>query len=196
MEEKNVTVDGQTYPLPKPFNVIATQNPIGSYGTQVLPQSQLDRFMIKTSIGYPDFDSQIELLRDRQTAQPLNEVSEIMTNEELIEMQNEVSKVHVSDAILKYITELTEATRNHELIIQGVSPRGALALSRISKAHAYILGRDFVVPEDVIETYIDVCNHRMVLDQKSKVTYDSSHELLEEILTTVKVPEIENVAVK
>lgn len=196
MEEKNVTVDGKTYPLPNPFNVIATQNPIGSYGTQVLPQSQLDRFMIKTSIGYPDFDSQVEILRERQMNQPLDEVSSVMSCEELLNMQDEVEAVYVSDEILKYITELTIATRTHPLIVQGVSPRGALALSRIAKANAYLANRSYVIPEDVMELYIEVCNHRMVLDQKSKVTYESSHELLEEMMKEVKVPEIKDVSVK
>ncbi len=196
MEERNVTVDGVTYPLPKPFNVIATQNPIGSYGTQVLPQSQLDRFMIKTSIGYPDFESQVEILRDRQTGQPLDEVNKVITREELIALQEEVRQIHVSEPILRYITELTEATRNHPLIVQGVSPRGAIALSRIAKAHAFLAKREYVIAEDVIAMYTDVCNHRMVLDQKSRVTYGSSNELLEEILKEIKVPEIEKIAIK
>lgn len=193
MEERNVTVDGVTHSLPKPFNVIATQNPIGSYGTQTLPQSQLDRFMIKTSIGYPDFESQVEILRDRQTAQPLDEVHEVMSCDEFIELQNEVRKIHVADPILRYITELTEATRNHPLIVQGVSPRGALALSSIAKAHAYLQQRDYVIAEDVIAVYVDVCNHRMVLNQKS---YGNSNEILEEILKNTQVPEIEKIAVK
>ncbi|HLR59784.1 MAG TPA: MoxR family ATPase [Pseudogracilibacillus sp.] len=193
MEERNVTVDGVTHSLPKPFNVIATQNPIGSYGTQTLPQSQLDRFMIKTSIGYPDFESQVEILRDRQTAQPLDEVHEVMSCNEFIELQNEVQKIHVADPILRYITELTEATRNHPLIVQGVSPRGALALSSIAKAHAYLQQRDYVIAEDVIAVYVDVCNHRMVLNQKS---YGNSNEILEEILKNTQVPEIEKIAVK
>lgn len=196
MEERNVTVDGVTYPLPKPFNVIATQNPIGSYGTQALPQSQLDRFMIKTSIGYPDFESQVEILRDRQTAQPLDEINRVLSRDELIELQAEVREIHVSDPILRYITELTEATRNHPLIVQGVSPRGALVLSKIAKAHAFLAKRAYVIAEDVIAVYSDVCNHRMVLDQKSRVTYNSSNELLEEILKETKVPEIEKVAIK
>lgn len=196
MEEGNVTVDGQTYPLPTPFTVIATQNPIGSYGTQVLPQSQLDRFMIKTSIGYPDFESQVEILRDRQTTQPLDHVNKVITREELIDLQKEVRNIHVADPILRYITELTEATRNHPLIVQGVSPRGALALSRMAKAHAFLKSREYVIAEDVIAVYTDVCNHRMVLDQKSQVTYSSSNELLEEILRDTKVPEIERISIK
>jgi len=185
MEEKNVTVDGITYAVPEPFNVIATQNPIGSYGTQLLPQSQMDRFMIKTSIGYPDFDSQVELLKDRQTAQPLDTVSTVMTREDLINMQHEVDEIHIVEEILKYITSLTEATRNHELIVQGVSPRGALSLSRIAKAHAYISGREFVVPEDVIAMFIDTCNHRIILNPKAQIKTDSAQELLEEILRNV-----------
>lgn len=196
MEEKNITVDGTTYSLPEPFNVIATQNPIGSYGTQNLPQSQLDRFMIKTTIGYPDFDSQVELLEDRQLTNPLEEVQPILNDEQFLQMQKEVTNVHVSKAILKYITELTVATRNHELIVQGVSPRGALALTNIAKAHAYVQNRNYVVPEDVIENYLDVCNHRVVLDQKAQVTYGNSYQLLKEILDDIQVPEVEDVAVK
>lgn len=196
MEEKNVTVDGKTYPLPKPFNVIATQNPIGSYGTQNLPQSQLDRFMIKTTIGYPDFSSQVELLKDRQEANPLDEVKAILSHEEFIQLQKEVKQVHMSEAILEYITELTVATREHPLIVQGVSPRGALALTNVAKAHAYVEGRNYVVAEDVIEMYLDVCNHRIILDQKAQVTYGNTYELLKEIMNNIKVPEVENVAVK
>ncbi len=189
MEEKNVTVDGTTYAVPEPFNVIATQNPIGSYGTQLLPQSQMDRFMIKTSIGYPDFDSQVELLKDRQTAQPLEAVSTVMTREDLINMQHEVDQVHIVEEMLKYITSLTEATRNHELIVQGVSPRGALSLSRIAKAHAYVSGREFVVPEDVIAMFVDTCNHRIILSPKAQIKADSAQELLQEILRNVQTPD-------
>lgn len=190
MEEKNVTVDGKTYPLPEPFHVIATQNPIGHFGTQELPQSQLDRFMMKTSIGYPDFDSQVELLRDRQTAQPLNRISEIISKDELLAMQDVVRQIHISDDILKYITHLTEATRNHPAITQGVSPRGALALSHLAKANAYLHGRNYVVPEDVMDIFIDVCNHRVILDQKQKVAENSSESVLQDILQRVETPDI------
>ncbi len=195
MEEKRVTVDGTTYDLPNPFNVIATQNPIGSFGTQLLPQSQMDRFMIKTSIGYPDFASQVEILKDRQTAQPLDEVSAVMTIEQLLDMQEEVRNVHVAEEILKYITSLTEKTRNHEHIIQGVSPRGALALSRIAKAHAYIAGRDFVTPEDVMAMFIDTCNHRIVLEAKAQMKENSAPLLLEEIMKEVKIPDQQKITI-
>src|SRR5699024_4607595 len=157
---------------------------------------QLDRFMIKTSIGYPDFESQVEILRDRQTAQPLDQVNKIITRDELLELQKEVTNIYVADPILRYITELTEATRQHPLIVQGVSPRGALALSKMAKAHAYLSNREYVIAEDVIAIYSDVCNHRLILNQKSKVTYDSSHDLLEAILKDIKLPEIETVSIK
>lgn len=191
MEEKNVTVDGNTYELPKPFHVIATQNPIGSYGTQMLPQSQLDRFTLKLTIGYPDFESQVEILRDRQEEQPLNHVREVVSIDEMLAIQSEVQKVHISTHILKYITELTEATRNHSLILQGVSPRGALALSRVAKAKAYIEKRDFVIPDDVIDLFTDVCAHRILM--KAKVSAEQIETVLTEIIEGVKTPHIQPV---
>jgi MoxR-like ATPase len=193
MEEKQVTVDGKTYPLPVPFQVIATQNPIESQGTQLLPQSQLDRFMIKTSIGYPNFQSQVELLRDRQTEQPLDRVTEIVSKEELLNMQQEVNRIHISTEILEYITLLTEATRSHPLVLQGVSPRGALALSKIAKAKAYISDRDYVVPEDVMDVFIDTCNHRIILTQKTKIMDGQPHRILKDILQEINTPDVQGV---
>lgn len=195
MEEKNVTVDGTTYELPKPFHVIATQNPDGSAGTQALPQSQLDRFMIKTSLGYPDFSSQVAILKDRKTSDPLDEVKPILTKEQLVALQEEVRQIHISDEILHYITELVEATRKHPLIQIGVSPRGAIALSTIVKAHAFVEGRDYVVPEDVITLFNDTCSHRIVLAQRAQMTPDSAQEILTEIINEVKTPDNQTVTV-
>ncbi|WP_147515371.1 AAA family ATPase [Massilibacterium senegalense] len=189
MEESKVTVDGITYELPKPFIVIATQNPFGSYGTQFLPQSQLDRFMMKLQMGYPDFQSQVEILRDRQDKQPLDSVVPVLTKEELINMQNAVNQVFVADEILEYITHLTEATRNHELILQGISPRGALSINRLAKAHAFVNGRDYVIPEDVIEIFIDAVSHRIILEQKSKVANHHVSKILKELLEGIKTPD-------
>lgn len=189
MEESKVTVDGITYELPKPFIVIATQNPFGSYGTQFLPQSQLDRFMMKLQMGYPDFQSQVEILRDRQDKQPLDSVVPVLTKEELINMQNAVNQVFVADEILEYITHLTEATRNHELILQGISPRGALSINRLAKAHAFVNGRDYVIPEDVIEIFIDAVSHRIILEQKSKVANLHVSKILKELLEGIKTPD-------
>ena len=128
MEEKQVTVDGTSYEVQKPFLVIATQNPAGSAGTQLLPQAQLDRFVIRLQMGYPDFKSQVEILRDRQKVNPLDHISKVISGEDIIAMQQEVRDIHVEDSILEYVTALATATREHELIRLGVSPRGAWQL--------------------------------------------------------------------
>ncbi len=154
MEEGSVTVDGKTYPVPQPFTVLSTQNPFGSAGTQMLPQSQLDRFMVKLSMGYPDFESQVNILKDRQTEQPLDSIHEVVSKEEVLNMQQEVIQVTVKENILRYITALVEKTRTHEYISLGVSPRGAFAVNNMAKASAYVKGRDYVVPEDVIEIFV------------------------------------------
>ncbi|MEI3608592.1 AAA family ATPase [Pseudogracilibacillus sp. SO10305] len=190
MEEKKVTIDGKTYQLPKPFNVIATQNPLGSFGTQALPQSQLDRFMMKISIGYPDFDSQVAILRDRQTTNPLEDIQGVVSRRELLQMIEEVKQVHVAEEILFYITYLIEATRNHKHVVQGVSPRGALSLSKVAKARAYVDGRTFVTPEDVIDLFMETCKHRIVMDQKAQLTYEQDIDMLQEILQSVKTPDL------
>ena len=162
MEEGCVTVDGVTYTLPKPFIVLATQNPLSSAGTQPLPQAQLDRFMIKMSLGYPDFETQVALLRDRQTAQPLEQVQPIINQVQLEEMRRTVAHIHIDEQILRYVTTLTVATREHGQITQGVSPRGALAVCKMAKAHAYLAERSYVVPEDVLAVWVDTCAHRVI----------------------------------
>lgn len=167
MEEGQVTVDGVTHPLPKPFVVIATQNPVGSAGTQLLPQAQLDRFMIRLQMGYPDFKSQVDILRDRQKVNPLDQIQKVIGGEDIIAMQQEVKDIHVEDAILEYVTSLAMATREDEMIRLGVSPRGALAIVRMAKAHAYLDGRNYVTPEDVQKVFIDVCAHRIILNPKA-----------------------------
>lgn len=190
MEEGNVTVDGNTYEVPKPFVVISTQNPFGSAGTQLLPQSQLDRFMVKLEMGYPDFESQVNILKDRQEIQPLDTIKAVINKDDLEEMQMEVSRVKVKDEILRYITRLAEATRSHEYIQLGVSPRGAYAVNNMAKASAYIAGRGYVTPEDVIGIFSSVSSHRVILHPKAKVTGVSAMSIMEEITKTVSVPEI------
>ncbi|OUO80592.1 AAA family ATPase [Blautia sp. An249] len=190
MAEGNVTVDGQTYQVPAPFVVIATQNPVGTAGTQMLPESQLDRFMICLNMGYPDRKSQINLLRDRQGEDPLDQIQKILNTEDLINLQEEVSDIYVSDEILGYITDLTEATRNQEAILLGVSPRGALALCRMSKACAYLQERDYVVPDDVREVFASVCGHRTLISPKARIAGMTQRDLLEQISQTVTVPKI------
>jgi MoxR-like ATPase len=190
MEEGNVTVDGNTYQVPQPFIVLSTQNPIGSAGTQLLPQSQLDRFMVRMQMGYPDFKSQVNILRDRQTEQPLDAAQQVVTKEEIMEMQAEVQKVHVDDALLEYITCLAEATREHELVQIGVSPRGALAVNRMAKASAYIEGRDYMIPEDIIRVFPDVCAHRVVLFPKAKITNTTAESIMKQITEEIETPKI------
>lgn len=189
MEERQVTVDGKTYVLPQPFTVLATQNPIGSAGTQLLPQAQLDRFMVRLQMGYPDFDSQINILRDRQGVNPLDSVKRVMHAEEMLVMQKEAEMVYISDEILAYVTTLAFATREHPLTALGVSPRGALAVCRMAKAGALISDRDYVLPEDVINIFKDVCAHRMILAAKAKITETSAAEILDEILESTARPD-------
>lgn len=190
MEEMRVTVDGKTYPLPRPFVVLATQNPVGSAGTQMLPSAQMDRFMIKLSMGYPDFESQISILRDRHTENPLNRISSVVDLDQLQEMIREANEVEVQDSVYEYVTRLTQATREHPMIQLGVSPRGALAVCRMAKAYAYLHGRDFVIPEDVTAVFSDVCAHRLVLSTKARMMEEKPENLIRSILESVKMPVI------
>ena len=190
MEELNVTVDGHTYQLPRPFVVLATQNPVGSSGTQSLPSAQLDRFMIKTSMGYPDFESQINILRDRHTENPINRINPIVDIEQLQQLIRETSAVEIHDSVYEYVTFLTQATREHPMVQLGVSPRGALAVCRMAKANAYLHGRNFVVPEDVAAVFCDVCCHRMVLSAKARMLEEKAESVLLSVLESVKMPAV------
>lgn len=188
MEELHVTVDGMTYELPRPFVVLATQNPVGSAGTQMLPSSQLDRFMIKISMGYPDFESQVNILRDRHTENPLNRIHSVVTKEQLQELIKEAAEVEVQDSVYEYVTHLTQATREHELVQLGISPRGALAVCRMAKAYAYLHGRDFMMPEDVKAIFPDVCCHRLVLSTKARMMEKRPETVIASILDSVNMP--------
>ncbi len=192
MEEGNVTVDGQTYELPKPFVVISTQNPIGFAGTQMLPESQLDRFIVRLSMGYPDFRSQIDILRDRQKEQPLDFVSQVTNGAEILTMQAQTDDIYISDEILEYITALAEESRKQEMVALGISPRGILAVSRMAKASAYLAGRDHVLPEDVIDIFSDVCGHRLLLKAKSKIAGVTEQDIIRKIIQNVKNPVLES----
>ena len=188
MEELHVTVDGQTYELPKPFVVLATQNPIGSAGTQMLPNSQLDRFMIKISMGYPDLKSQVNILRDRHTVNPFSRIHPVVDREELQGLIQEAAATEVHDLVYEYVTRLTQATREHPLVQLGISPRGALAVCRMAKAYAYLHGRDFVIPEDVAAIFSDVCSHRLVLSTKARMQEERPEDIIRSILESVKMP--------
>ena len=191
MEEGRVTVDGETHEVPQPFVVLATENPVGSSGTQMLPESQLDRFMVSLSMGYPDHQSLVELLRDRQKVNPLELARTVITREEVLKLQSEVQDVYVADEVLDYIAKLAEATREHEMIVLGLSPRGTLALCRMAKAAAYMSARDYVMPKDVQTVFKDVAAHRMVLDSRARYQEKSAREILDEILAEVPQPKVE-----
>ena len=189
MEERQVTVDGTTYPLQKPFIVIATQNNVGTAGTQTLPYAQMDRFLVRLSIGYPDYDAQMELLKARQDADPLEDVRQSATREDVQRFQREVRAVKSKDSILSYLTRLALASREHPMTEIGISPRGVLFIDRMAKACAYLQGRDFVIPEDVQAVFADVCSHRVILTQKARLTGVTVEHVLTELLKTVEVPD-------
>ena len=189
MEENQVTVDGHTYPLKAPFIVIATQNNVGTAGTQLLPYAQMDRFLVRLSIGYPDRAAQMALLRQRQNADPIRNVAQVVTLERVLQMQQEVRAVTAKDSILEYITSLAIASREHALTEIGISPRGALYLDRMAKACAYLEGRDFVIPEDVRAVFADVCAHRLILNQKARLSGATALDVVNDLLKTVAVPD-------
>lgn len=189
MEENQVTVDGHTYPLKAPFIVIATQNNVGTAGTQLLPYAQMDRFLVRLSIGYPDRAAQMALLRQRQNADPIRNVAQVVTLERVLQMQQEVRAVTAKDSILEYITSLAIASREHALTEIGISPRGALYLDRMAKACAYLEGRDFVIPEDVRAVFADVCAHRLILSQKARLSGATALDVVNDLLKTVAVPD-------
>ncbi len=190
MEENSVTVDGVTHRLPNPFICIATQNPVGSSGTQPLPESQLDRFMVKLSIGYPDAEEQAEILRRHQSSDPIDALVKITDRDTLVEIQNYLGSVKISDDIIDYMVALCEETRRHPLIELGVSPRGLLALSRMVRACAILSERDYVVPADVKEVFCDVCAHRIILLPRAKLEGMTPRSILEKVLENTPAPSL------
>lgn len=188
MEEGQITVDGVTRNIPKPFIVIATQNPVGSAGTQMLPESQLDRFMIRLSMGYPDIKSEIKILQDKQGKNPLDDVCSVIDTKELVNMQDEVENVHVDEAIYEYIAMLCAMTRKHPMVELGISPRGTVALARIARACAYLDGRNYVTPDDVKKVFPDVAVHRIILGPKARLSSVSQEGVIKSVFQTVPVP--------
>lgn len=188
MEEGSVTVDGVTRQVPQPFIVLATQNPVGSYGTQRLPEAQMDRFLICISMGYPSLEDEITLLKSRHTGRPLDEVTAVASGEELQEMQKEAEEIFIHDSIYRYMAVLSDATRKSEFLELGLSPRGTLALGRMSRAYAFLKDREYVVPADVQESLLDTGVHRVRLNQKARLNGRTAMDILEEILRQVPVP--------
>lgn len=190
MEEGQVTVDGVSHQLPSPFVVIATQNPTGAAGTQLLPDSQMDRFMIQLSMGYPAPKDELSMVMSRQGNDPLQEIQPILSCEELQAMQQAVAQTYVTEQIAAYAVELIAATRTSELLSQGASPRATLAVVALSKAVAQLRGRDYVVPRDVQEVYIPAVAHRLRLSPKAEGQGMDAKQVLQQILGTVSAPKV------
>ena len=188
MEEGQVTVDGVSHPLPEPFVVIATQNPPGAAGTQLLPDSQMARFTVRLSLGYPSPRDEIAMVLNRQGGNPLQNLVPLMTREDLTAMQDEVAGTYVSDAVVTYIVDLITATRHHEAIARGASPRATLAVTAMAKAVAQLRGRDFVVPGDVKEVFVHTVAHRLVLSPKAEGQGKTAGQVLAGILASVPAP--------
>lgn len=188
MEESAVTVDGVTRVLPQPFTVFATENPVGSVGTQMLPESQLDRFMICISMGYPDIRNEIAILKDHRSGSPVDRISPVIQMNDLLTMQEEVDKIFIHDVIYNYIAELIAKTRQHPMLELGVSPRGTIALAGMIKAAAYLAGRNYVVPNDVEKVFLAVNHHRIRLNSKARANHVTAEGVLEEIFAGVAKP--------
>lgn len=180
MEEAKVTVDGVSYALPKPFTVIATENPFGSSGTQLLPESQLDRFLICLSVGYPSHNAAVDILKN-SAGEGLDLVRSVITAERLMELRKQAETLHVEDSIYEYLVKLTEATRTNPNISLGVSPRGGIALLKMAKAMALMRGGQYVIPEDVLSVIDDVWRHRIHLNAKVRATGMDVSDVIREI---------------
>ena len=190
MEEGQVTVDGVSHPIPQPFIVFATQNPTGASGTQLLPDSQMDRFTVRMSIGYPAPADERNMVLNRQGSNPLEQVRQVVRREELIAMQEQASRVYMKEEIVDYAVSLVGATRNHPLILRGASPRATLSVTAMAKAVAYIQGRDYVVPKDVQAVFVNTVAHRLLMTPEAEAKGITPDSVLEQIQSTTTAPRI------
>ena len=190
MEEGQVTVDGVCHPLPQPFVVIATQNPTGAAGTQLLPDSQMDRFMVRLSLGYPSPKDEMAMVMDRQERDPLQKLAPLITREDLVMLRQAVARTFMGEAVVSHIVELVGATRRHEDILRGASPRATLAVTAMAKAVARLRGRDYVIPGDVREVFVHTIAHRLVLSPRAEGKNRSAVQILREILDQVPAPKL------
>ena len=189
MEERHAPVEGVTREVPQPFFVLATQNPFGSSGTQKLPESQLDRFMICLTMGYPDPQNAIAILKGDSSID-LNSIQQVIDTQGLLQIQKIVHDLHVDESLYEYVVALTEATRNPEYFALGLSPRGSIALMKMARAYAWFAGRDFVLPEDIHDIFHSVAGHRVRLNAQSKAGGLTVDELLDNVLKQVSIPRI------
>ena len=190
MEEGQVTVDGVTHKLPQPFLVIATQNPTGAAGTQLLPDSQMDRFMVRLSLGYPSVRDEAAMVRRRQGTDPLAELVPLLSRRDLVALQTQVAGTYLQDSVIDYIVALIHATRNHPDLSRGASPRGTLAMTAMAKAVAQLRGRDYVLPKDVQEVFLHTIAHRVLLSPGAEAQGRTTAQVLAGILETVPAPRL------
>jgi MoxR-like ATPase len=191
MEEGQVTVDGITHPLPRPFTVIATQNPTGAAGTQLLPDSQMDRFMVRLSVGYPKAEDEQKMVLARQGGvNPLDQVQQIVSREELVAMQDAVSQIYIKDSVINYVVALINRTRDSMQIQRGASPRATLAVVAMAKAAAFLNGRDYVLPEDVKTIFVGTVAHRLLLSADAQAQGTQAEALLTALMNKVPTPSI------
>lgn len=188
MEERQVSIDGATYKLPEPFMVIATQNPVETYGTYHLPEAQMDRFAMKISMGYPTAAEEAEILERNENENPINRISAVLSTEDIIDLQEQVKKVRAAENVKDYIIAVANATRSDEGIKLGVSPRGSIALYKSAKAWAFMDGRDYITPQDVKDCCICTLAHRIMLSPKGKSAYETQENAFVKILERVPVP--------
>jgi len=188
MEERQVTVDGVTHPLPRPFMVQATQNPIEYEGTFPLPEAQVDRFLMRIRLGYPELEDEIKIMEQQQFRHPIETLDRVVTVDELLAMQEAVKTVYIAPALKRYIVELTHQTRQHNEVYLGASPRGSLALYRTSQARAAILGRDYILPDDIKALAIPTLAHRVILGPGARLRDLSSTQIIDDILHALPVP--------
>ena len=190
MQEGNVTVDGVTHEVPKPFLVIATENPVETAGTQMLPEAQLDRFAVQLSIGYPDKKAEMSILSDRRKSDPLELIRKVANAEDIIRMRDEAKEVYIDTKIYDYVTDLVRATRDHKLIKLGISPRGAISICSLAQARAYVSGRAFVIPPDVQAVFKDAARHRIMLNSEAHLEGADADSILESILKETPLPNV------
>lgn len=188
MEERQVTVDGVTHPLPQPFMVLATQNPIEYEGTFPLPEAQLDRFLLRMRLGYPSISDEIRVIDDQKIQHPLETLSSVAKLDEILQAMDAVKRIHVSPAVKKYIVELTTQTRQSADVYLGASPRGSLSLARAGQARAALLGRDHVLPDDVKALAVPVLAHRIIVSPAARLRDLSSDRIMQEIILATPVP--------
>lgn len=188
MGEADATVDGTTHALPSPFMVIATQNPVESHGTYPLPEAQLDRFLLQTSLGYPEPEVEVDVLFGQSQTHPLESLQTCVTGEQILELQQQVTEVKVERSVARYMVALAEASRRHSAVSIGASPRGSLSLFRSSRARAYLEGRDYCLPDDVKAVAVATLAHRISLDLKARYSGITNADVIQDLLSQTKVP--------